>query len=183
MLLYFLILICICLITGYFIWKNKHSEVAHLLGIFGTLGLCLALILAPWQILLLLLITVLVPTNFKYHTNKPNSIQIQCSQQPISKFKAVHNLIYRGAYYCANSNTKWDELTPSQGTYKLSYRGSTYLSCIHYCDQTSRSTSSSVMCQLRFRGSSYYINKTTPIKNQRSLEFKPINTTSLPITH
>ncbi|MCC5634943.1 DUF4278 domain-containing protein [Nostoc sp. CHAB 5844] len=178
MVLCFLILVCICLITGYFLLKESQREIAHLLGIFGTISLILALVLAPWQILLILLIPVFISTNFKYHTNKLNSTQIEYPQQPISKLRADHHLIYRGVYYC----TKSDGLTVSPGTYQLSYRGSTYLSCIDA--QTPKLTPPLVTCQLRFRGSPYYINKTTPIKNQRSSsEFEAITTNSLPVAH
>lgn len=183
MVLYFLILVCICLITGYFLLKKSHSEIAHLLGVFGTISLFLALFLAPWQILLLVLITAFITTNSEYRISKSNTRQIGYPQHPRSKCQADHHLIYRGAYYCTNSNTKWDGLTPSLRGYQLSYRGSNYVSCIDSYTQTSRATLSSATCQLRFRGSSYYIKKTTLIKNQRSLELNATSTTSLPITN
>jgi hypothetical protein len=183
MALCFLTLVCACLITGYFLLKESHSEIAHLLAIFGTISLIFVLVLAPWQILLLLLISVFVSKNFRPYTNKLNNTYIEYPQQPTNKFPADHPLIYRGAYYCANSNTQSDALTVSRGTYQLSYRGSTYLMCIDSHTQTHRRTTPSVNCQLRFRGSPYHINKTTPIKNQVNSKFEAVTTNSLPVAH
>ncbi len=163
----FFILLCTFLITSYFFLKKNYSEIAHLVGIFGTIGLIVILILAPWQILLLVLISVLISRSCEYYTSKLISTETEYLQQPISKFKADYNLSYRGFYYCANSNTKSDKVAISQVSYKLSYRGNIYHICIPYNAQTPRLTSPSVTYQLSYRGSPYFINKTILIKNQR----------------
>lgn len=175
MALCFLIIVCTCLITGYFLLKDSQREIAHLLGIFGTLSLILAVVLAPWQVLILLLLSVLISTNFIYRTNNLNNIQVELTQQPISKLPAEHHLIYRGAAYYAYSKQS-DELTELQESHQLSYRGKTYLIGIDSQAQTPKINRPSVTCQLRFRGSPYYINKTTGIQ-------KTITTNSLPVAH
>lgn len=155
MTLCFLILVSTCLITGYFLLKNSHGEIAHLVGIFGIISLFFVLILAPWQFLLLVLITVLISTSSEYYTNKLNSTETEYSQQSLEQLKAEHNLSYRGVDYCAESNTKLDGVTLPQVPYQLSYRGSTYFIGIDSPNQTPKFTPLSVTQQLRFRGSTY----------------------------
>jgi hypothetical protein len=49
------------LITGY-IWKRSADEVAKLLGVACVICLVLSLIIAPWQLQVLLLASVLIGT-------------------------------------------------------------------------------------------------------------------------
>ncbi|MBD2440329.1 DUF4278 domain-containing protein [Nostoc sp. FACHB-110] len=172
MVLCFLIIVCTCLITGYFLLKDSQRDIAHLLGIFGTLSLILALVLAPWQILIVLLLSGLISTNFKYRTNNLNHIQVEFTQQPVNKIKADHHLIYRGVTYLTHSNG----VSQLQESHQLSYRGSTYLSGIDSQVLTPETIPPEATCQLRFRGNPYYINKTTVIQEK-------ITTTSLPVAH
>nr|WP_244329212.1 hypothetical protein [Tolypothrix sp. PCC 7910] len=62
MALFFLVPLCTALITGYFV-KQSTDEIAYIAGVFGFICLILSLVLAPWQIQLLLLILVLLGTN------------------------------------------------------------------------------------------------------------------------
>ncbi|MEB3214871.1 MAG: DUF4278 domain-containing protein [Nostocales cyanobacterium 94392] len=59
--LFFLIPLFICVITGY-IFKKCSDEVGYLAGLFAIISLVLSLILAPWEIQVLLLVVVLVTT-------------------------------------------------------------------------------------------------------------------------
>ena len=59
MALFFLIPLFICVITGY-IYNRCNDEVGYLVGLFGIISLVLSLILAPWEIQVLLLVVVLV---------------------------------------------------------------------------------------------------------------------------
>ncbi|MBD2166151.1 hypothetical protein H6G04_17290 [Calothrix membranacea FACHB-236] len=62
MALFFLVPLCTALITGYFV-KQSTDEIAYIAGVFGFICFILSLVLAPWQIQLLLLIVVLLGTN------------------------------------------------------------------------------------------------------------------------
>ena len=57
--LFFLIPLSICIITGY-IFNRCSDEVGYLSGLFAIISLVLSLILAPWEIQVLLLVVVLV---------------------------------------------------------------------------------------------------------------------------
>ncbi len=59
MALFFLIPLSICVITGY-IYNRCNDEVGYLVGLFAIISLVLSLILAPWEIQVLLLAVVLV---------------------------------------------------------------------------------------------------------------------------
>ena len=59
--LFFLIPLSICVITGY-IFNRCSDEVGYLAGLFAIISLVLSLILAPWEIQVLLLVVVLVTT-------------------------------------------------------------------------------------------------------------------------
>ncbi len=61
MALSFLIPLFTGLITGY-IFKKCADEIAYLAGLFAIVSLILSLVLAPWQVQLLLLIVVLIAT-------------------------------------------------------------------------------------------------------------------------
>lgn len=60
--MFFLVPLLAGLTTGY-ISKKCQDEVAYLTGIFTVLSLVLSLVLAPWQIQVLLLIVVFASTN------------------------------------------------------------------------------------------------------------------------
>lgn len=49
------------LLTGYLV-KQTNDEIAYIGGVFAIICLILSLILAPWQIQLILLVLVLVST-------------------------------------------------------------------------------------------------------------------------
>ena len=57
--LFFLIPLSICIITGY-IFNRCSDEVGYLSGLFAIISLVLSLILAPWEIQVLILVVVLV---------------------------------------------------------------------------------------------------------------------------
>ena len=57
--LFFLIPLSICVITGY-IFNRCSDEVGYLSGLFAIISLVLSLILAPWEIQVLILVVVLV---------------------------------------------------------------------------------------------------------------------------
>ncbi|MCJ8282156.1 MAG: hypothetical protein AAFY76_22195 [Cyanobacteria bacterium J06649_11] len=59
--LFFLIPLSICVITGY-IFNRCSDEVGYLAGLFAIISLVLSLILAPWEIQVMLLVVVLVTT-------------------------------------------------------------------------------------------------------------------------
>lgn len=60
--LVFLVTLFTGLITGYFV-RQSHDEIAYIAGVFAIISLILSLVLAPWQIQLIVLIFVLVSTN------------------------------------------------------------------------------------------------------------------------
>ncbi|MEM6401502.1 MAG: hypothetical protein AAF757_14915 [Cyanobacteria bacterium P01_D01_bin.116] len=57
--LFFLIPLSICVITGY-IFNRCSDEVGYLSGLFAIINFILSLILAPWEIQVLLLVVILV---------------------------------------------------------------------------------------------------------------------------
>ena len=60
--LFFLIPLFTGLITGY-LSKKCNDEIAYITGLFAVISLILSLVLAPWQIQLVLLILVFISTN------------------------------------------------------------------------------------------------------------------------
>ncbi len=126
MALCFLLLLCACLISGYLFLKKNNDEISHLVAVFAALSLILGIILAPWPILFLLLIPILLSTSYEYYTNKVVSKKIEYPQQPVQKFEPNSNLIYRGVSYSADSKPQSSGVTTPTVTYKLSFRGSTY---------------------------------------------------------
>ncbi|AFY40822.1 hypothetical protein [Nostoc sp. PCC 7107] len=62
MALFFLIPLFTGLATGY-LSKKCSDELAYLTGIFTIISLVVSLVLAPWQIQLLLLVFVVITTN------------------------------------------------------------------------------------------------------------------------
>ena len=82
MALFFLIPLCTALITGYLV-KQTNDEIAYIAGVFGFICFILSLVLAPWQIQLLLLVVVLVTTNKLLSKNEyqlPNNTQEESRQ-------------------------------------------------------------------------------------------------------
>ncbi len=59
--LFFLVPLSIFVITGY-ICNRCSDEVGYLAGLFAIISLIVSLILAPWEIQVLLLVVVLVTT-------------------------------------------------------------------------------------------------------------------------
>ncbi|MBW4427710.1 MAG: hypothetical protein KME50_25515 [Nostoc desertorum CM1-VF14] len=160
MALYFLSIPCACFITGYFLLKKNNNEISHLVAVFAAISLILGLILAPWQILLLLLILILISTSYEYYTSMVVNREIQYPQQPIPKFEPDYKLIYRGASYSADLNTKPDVVTLALVSHKLSFRGSTYFVCTDPNAQSTGIITSQINYKLSFRGSTYSINRT-----------------------
>ncbi|BAY11658.1 hypothetical protein [Calothrix sp. NIES-2098] len=62
MALFFLVPLCTALLTGYLV-KQSNDEIAYIAGVFGFICFILSLVLAPWQIQLLMLVAVLITTN------------------------------------------------------------------------------------------------------------------------
>jgi hypothetical protein len=171
MALCFLILLCACLSTGYFLLKNINNEISHLVAVFAAISLILGLILAPWQVLFLLLIPVIISTSYDYYLSKVVNRGTEYLQQPVPKSEPDdNNLIYRGASYCADPNTKSDGVNTQPVTYKLSFRGSSYFVRVNPNAQSAGVSKPSITYTLNFRGSTYPINRTAhrAIKEQGS---------------
>lgn len=157
MALYFLILVCACLTSACFLLKNNNREIAYLVGIFAVISLIAILILAPWQILILLLIPVVISTTYEYYTSKQVSTDTQEAQLPICELEPQDKLTYRGVSYHLDPHTKSDEVKTSPITHKLNYRGSSYSVCVDTNDQNTALTTPSVSYKLSFRGNTYSI--------------------------
>ncbi|MBH8555339.1 DUF4278 domain-containing protein [Nostocaceae cyanobacterium CENA357] len=150
--------------------KKNNDEISHLVAVFASLSLILGIFLAPWQILFLLLIPILLSTSYEYYTNKLVSKKIEYPQQPVQKFEPNSNLIYRGVSYCSDSKSHLSGVTTAPVTYKLSFRGSSYFICVDPNAQSSGVTTAPVTHKLSFRGSTYSVNRTVQreIKEQNS---------------
>ncbi|MDM9581429.1 MULTISPECIES: hypothetical protein [unclassified Nostoc] len=138
--------------------------------VFAAISLIVGLMLAPWQILLLLLTLILISTSYEYYTSKVVSRETQYTQQPVPKSEPDYHLIYRGASYRHDLNGKLDgEITPSV-THKLSFRGCTYFVSADINAQSTGIITPQATHKLSFRGSTYSINRTThrDIKEQGS---------------
>ena len=101
--LFFLIPLSICVITGY-IFNRCSDEVGYLAGLFAIISFIFSLILAPWEIQLLLLIVVLVTTKKLLQRNEYNLKFEKSSSNyktvPQSKtMKREVSRQYRGANY------------------------------------------------------------------------------------
>ncbi|MEH2369886.1 hypothetical protein [Nostoc sp.] len=138
--------------------------------VFAAISLILGLMLAPWQILLLLLILILVSTISEYYTSKVGSRETQYTQQPVPKSEPDYHLIYRGACYRHDLNAKLDGETTASVTHKLSFRGCTYFVGADPNTQSAGIITPQATHKLSFRGSTYSINRTThrDIKEQGS---------------
>jgi hypothetical protein len=101
--LFFLIPLSICVITGY-IFNRCSDEVGYLAGLFAIISLVLSLILAPWEIQVMLLVLVLVTTNKLLQRNQcklkleESSNNSQIVSQPKTAKREVTRK-YRGAKY------------------------------------------------------------------------------------
>ncbi|MBD2194292.1 MULTISPECIES: DUF4278 domain-containing protein [Calothrix] len=161
MALCFFILLCACLITSYFLFKKSNNEVSHLLAVFAAISLILGLIFAPWQVLLLLLIAVLISTSYEYYNSKVVSLETESPQpEVITSEEDCHQLIYRGASYRVNSAVNLDEEKIQPVTHKLCFRGGNYTVCIDPKVQSDEEKIQPVTYKLSFRGRSYSVNKT-----------------------
>ncbi|WP_445634236.1 DUF4278 domain-containing protein [Nostoc sp. DSM 114161] len=156
---YFLVIPCACLIASYFVLKKINREISHLVAVFAVITLILGLIFAPWQMLVLLLIPVIISTSYEYYTSKVIE-KIESPQQPVCESEADCNLIYRGVSYRADSNSKLDKVNTPKATYKLSFRGSTYFACVNPNAESPEVTTSPVTYKLSFRGRTYCVKKT-----------------------
>jgi membrane protein implicated in regulation of membrane protease activity len=83
MALSFLIPLFTGLITGY-IFKKGVDEIAYFAGILAVISLIISLVLAPWQIQLLLLIVVLITTQILLEKNEYKMKQYQNNQNKIN---------------------------------------------------------------------------------------------------
>jgi hypothetical protein len=72
--LFFLIPLLTGLIIGY-LSKKCNDEVAYLTGVFTVISLVVSLVLAPWQIQLVLLILVVISTNKLLQDNEQKQSQ------------------------------------------------------------------------------------------------------------
>jgi c-di-AMP phosphodiesterase-like protein len=79
MALSFLIPLFTCLISGY-IFKKGVDEITYFAGILAVISLIISLVLAPWQIQLLLLIVVLITTQRLLEKNEYQMKQYQNNQ-------------------------------------------------------------------------------------------------------
>ncbi|MCC5637270.1 hypothetical protein LC593_15655 [Nostoc sp. CHAB 5844] len=73
--LFFLIPLLAGLATGY-LSKKCSDELAYLTGVFTIVSLVVSLVLAPWQIQLLLLVFVVITTNKLLRDNEQNYTQV-----------------------------------------------------------------------------------------------------------
>ncbi|MGF1672222.1 MAG: DUF4278 domain-containing protein [Rivularia sp. (in: cyanobacteria)] len=107
--LFFLIPLFICVITGY-IFKKCSDEVGYLAGLFAIISLVFSLILAPWEIQVLLLVVVLVTTKKLLQQNeyqlkfeqRGNNHRQNHQNQTVSPSETVKKQVtrqYRGSNY------------------------------------------------------------------------------------
>ncbi|WP_248277551.1 hypothetical protein [Brasilonema sp. UFV-L1] len=83
MALFFLIPLFTGLVGGY-IFKKCTDEIGHFIGIFALVCIVLSLVLAPWQILLLLLICTLMTTKKLLQQNEYKMNQISEEQEELN---------------------------------------------------------------------------------------------------
>jgi hypothetical protein len=88
----FLLPLLTAAIAAYF-WQRSSDEIAYLTSAATVLSLVLSLILAPWQIQLLILLTVVVVVTFLWQgREQPESVSVATTETPVEKK-------YRGATY------------------------------------------------------------------------------------
>ncbi|MBF2006867.1 MAG: DUF4278 domain-containing protein [Chlorogloeopsis fritschii C42_A2020_084] len=81
--LLFLIPLFTGLVTGY-IYKTSTDEIGQLTGVVAAISLILSLVLAPWQIQVLMLVVVLVGTQKLLQQNEYKLRLDQNNQQPMN---------------------------------------------------------------------------------------------------
>ena len=127
MALFFLLPLFTGLITGY-ISKKSADEIAYFVGIFAVISLIISLVLAPWQIQVLLLIVVLIATKkllqqneyklnvVEHYQEKVNSAaqnELVLSQAKFPKKETIPN--YRASTHQASDFTsKIIEIKPDK---------------------------------------------------------------------
>ncbi|WP_290887193.1 DUF4278 domain-containing protein [Fischerella sp.] len=107
----FLIPLFTGLVTAY-IFKKSTDEIGQLIGVVAVISLALGLILAPWQVQLLLLVVVLVGTQkllqqneYKLRQQKKQQEQPnynhsrQASSSEVQKMENEFTRKYRGVNY------------------------------------------------------------------------------------
>jgi predicted membrane protein len=117
----FLISLFTSLVTGY-IFKKCKDEIAYLVGIFAIVSIVITLVLAPWQIQLLLLVCVLFITQkllkkneYKLKLEENSQGKLNYSdhhEQILSQSKITEEEIarkYRGAIYQAENPVEFTE--------------------------------------------------------------------------
>ena len=83
MALFFLIPLFTGLIGGY-IFKKSNDEIGYLVGIFALISIVLSLVLAPWQIQLLLLIFTLITTQRLLQQNEYKLKQVEDDHEKLN---------------------------------------------------------------------------------------------------
>jgi len=138
MVLSFLIPLFTGLITGY-ISKKSADEIAYFVGIFAVISLIISLVLAPWEIQVLLLIVVLIATKKLLQQNEYKLKVVEHSQEKLnsadknelvlSQPKSGDKKIlpkYRGASYQAsdfiNEITEAENPDKKRSLYQKSYK-------------------------------------------------------------
>ena len=126
-------------LVAVYLFRRSSDEMAYLCGSIAVVGLLLSLVLAPWQLQLLLLIFVVLSTRKLWQ-------QTQIEVEPESEKKTT--LLYRGSNYEAISPTteltefneveiekkyrgqvcqslQTEDVPVVQQTFQLKYRGAT----------------------------------------------------------
>jgi len=80
-------------VVAVYFFKRSSDEIAYLAAIIAVVGLLLTLVLAPWQIQLLLLVVAAVYTKILWQT--PPSVET--TEEPEAENKTT--LLYRGSNY------------------------------------------------------------------------------------
>ena len=99
-----------------YVFKNSADEIVYLSGAIALVSLLLTLLLAPWQIQLLLLILILISNSRKLPSTESS---VRSESSAAEKVK----LLYRGANY--EIATPTPELTEDEMTGK--YRGQVWI--------------------------------------------------------
>ncbi len=149
--LLFLIPFFTCLVTAY-IFKKSTDEIGQLIGIVAVISLVLSLVLAPWQIQLLLLIVVLVSTKKLLEQNE-YKLKLEEKNQEKINYRNKHEGIGSPIQPTKNENTRKyhngnnsaADVTPqvTEGEFSGRYRGLPWR--IHEFTNTSQVQNNSVM--------------------------------------
>jgi hypothetical protein len=121
---WFIIPLAIGLLMAYF-WKKAPDELGYLVGSAMILALLLSVILAPWQIKILLLIPVILSSS--QLLDSPQTVVAQGDKNTLNKEENkpipelnTSELTYRGSHYKATP-TEPEAVSPREITGK--YRG------------------------------------------------------------